>query len=487
MAQQHPVLLVILDGFGDAPSSSINAIQAAAMPHLSAWKRQYPHSLLEAAGQAVGLPDGYPGNSEVGHMTIGAGTIITQPLTLINKAIADGSFETNAVLTQALKRSAHADRTVHIIGLMSHAGVHSEMAHLNAYLDAASTAGVSDIVIHAILDGRDTPAKSAEVYLSELETLLTNYTQARLGTIQGRFYAMDRDGNWDRTCATFACLTEKTPIDKRSWRTCIADSYNQQITDEFIPPTRLSEHSAIADGDGIICIQFRPERMGQLIRCLSGNSPCHIPQVKPDYIITPVSYGPELATTVLFPSTYHEGGLKQRVSEAGKKIFAIAETEKYAHVTYFFSGGRREPFAGETQVLIPSIKARTYADYPCMSAPQITDRVLRSLHDDPADLYIINYANADMVGHSGNISATIKAVECLDTQLGRLYDQVVPRGGTLIITADHGKAEDMTTPAHTSNKVPFISISNNATNYRDMMPKKGLSEIASLVAALLSV
>jgi len=484
MAQQHPVLLVILDGFGDAPSSSTNAIQAAAMPHLSAWKRQYPHSLLEAAGQAVGLPDGYPGNSEVGHMTIGAGTIIPQPLTIINQAMHDKTIQTNPLLTAALDRSAHAGRTVHIIGLMSHAGVHSEMAHLNAYLDAAVAAGVSDIVIHAILDGRDTPAKSAEVYLSELETVLTTYPQARLGTIQGRFYAMDRDGNWDRTCASFACLTGNTPVDERSWRTCITDSYNQQITDEFIRPTRLIEDSAISDGDGVICIQFRPERMGQLIRCLFGHSPCHIPQVKPDYIITPVSYGPELDTTVLFPSTYHDGGLKQRVSEAGKKIFAIAETEKYAHVTYFFSGGTHEPFPGETQVLIPSIKTRTYADYPCMSAPQITDRVLRSLHDDPADLYIINYANADMVGHSGNMSATVKAVECLDTQLARLYDQVVPHGGALIITADHGKAEDMTTPAHTSNKVPFLLISNNAHHYKDMMPKKGLSEIAHLVEKL---
>jgi len=498
MGIRRPFVLVILDGFGYADKKKYNAVTHANIPHITQWLKKYPHAFLKASGPAVGLPAGYIGNSEVGHLTIGAGRIIEQPLTLINKALENGSFFSNPVLREKLTQLAgnsaknnmgdsardtgNKSHALHIMGLLSDAGVHSHEKHLYGYIKAALECGVQNIVIHAFLDGRDVAPRSAEIYLNRLENYLgvlrAEHGSAHiiLGSVMGRFYALDRDNNWDRTCCAYQALTnnsqsENNKAQSRKWQDVLAQQYARSVTDEYIEPTRLDPAGVIKPGDGVIFFNFRPDRARQLTRAFI-NPECAGPKLS--FFITPVSYFYNTShnpnpITVLFPQEPIPNTLKEVISHAGLKIFSIAETEKYAHVTYFLGGYHEAPFPGETQQIVPSLHVPSYAQSPTMSAQEITQTVLASLTTDPRDFYVINYANADMVGHSGDFQATVKAVACLDVQLAKLYTEIVEKkNGVLWITADHGKAEDMfdektgqPRTAHTANLVPFIEISRS--------------------------
>ncbi len=477
MKKIHPAALIILDGFGYRAEKKYNAIAHAYMPHFNAWWQKYPHALLRASGSAVGLPDNMIGNSEVGHLTIGAGRVIDQPMKIWLEAIADHSFAHNHVLTTQLERLHSVGGALHIIGLLSDAGIHAHEKEIYAVIDAAIKAGIKKIVVHPILDGRDVPPQSAHEYLMHLMQLIRQYNHGRIiiGSLHGRFYAMDRDNNWDRIEKSYRVLTESFdrlrmtgPGPFFSWEKVLERNYAHNITDEFIPPTQLDSSAIVHNGDGIIFCNVRPDRARELAECFVQNEFAHF-VIKPlnlTFFITPVSYDIHLATIPLFPRPVIGNTLKDILAAHHKTIFSIAETEKYAHVTYFFRGEKEEPVVTETRKLIHSMDLQSYAARPEMRASEITQAVIASLQSSPADFYLINYANADMVGHSGNFGATIKAVEFLDTQLGILYEEIVEKmNGTLYITADHGKAEDMfdevtkqPRTAHTSNPVPFLMI-----------------------------
>ncbi|HLJ30944.1 MAG TPA: 2,3-bisphosphoglycerate-independent phosphoglycerate mutase [Candidatus Babeliales bacterium] len=492
MKNIHPVALIILDGFGYSPEKKYNAIAQAQMPYFNQWWHEYPHAVLKAAGTAVGLHDNMIGNSEVGHVTIGAGRIIEQPMKQWLDAIDNGSFEKNVVLQSNFEKLKDVGGTLHIIGLLSDAGVHGHEKQIYASIAAAVDAGIKKIVVHPILDGRDVAPRSAYGYIEKLSQYIKQYNNSDkphviIGSLQGRFYAMDRDHNWDRVEKSYRMLTESHQ-DHESWEKVLEHNYMQGITDEFIPPTQLDASAEIGNGDGILFCNVRPDRARELtaafVRPIEGFV------VKPlnlTFFMTPVSYDDHLDTTILFPRELIGNTLKDVLAAHHKTIFAVAETEKYAHVTYFFRGENEQPVATEKRVLIPSMVVHDYSEHSCMSAENITHAVINSLRTNPADFYLINYANADMVGHSGNFDATVQAVECLDKQLKELYAVVVEKmNGTLCITADHGKAEDMydevlkqPRTAHTSNPVPFLMIKNGVKN--DVLPLTQLSDIAPFI------
>ncbi|MGE0206930.1 MAG: 2,3-bisphosphoglycerate-independent phosphoglycerate mutase [Candidatus Babeliales bacterium] len=488
--KKKSTVLVILDGFGYSKKKKYNAIFHARMPHLDAWLKKYPHTLLQASGTAVGLPKGYIGNSEVGHMTIGAGRIITQDITRVLKAIDDGSFFTNKTLVSLLKKLAHKkNKALHIMGLLSDGGVHAHQKIAYALITLAKQMGIKKVYIHAFLDGRDVAPQSAAIYLKKLDTVCKKLKIGTLGSITGRFYAMDRDKHWKRTQQAYDCLTEKQPTTFSSWQDALNYYYKKDITDEFIPPTQLDNTSIIKPGDGVIFFNIRPDRARQLTEAFTEKKFNHFPVKKLNltWFATMTDYDKNLKATVIFKPLSIKNTLKDILEKHHKTMFSIAETEKYAHVTYFFNGGSEKKLKDEKRVLIPSIPARNYVNHPCMSAPQITKAVLISLKKDPCDFYLINYANADMVGHSGNFKATVKAVECLDYQLAQLYHEVVEKcGGTLYITADHGNAEEMfdektgqPKTAHTNNPVIFLMIEKGVKKKK--LSLKKLSDIAPFI------
>lgn len=488
----NPSALIVLDGFGYNPDGENNAIAQAKTPFLDFCLQRYPHTVLECSGSAVGLLPEQAGNSQVGHLTIGAGRIIEQPVVQLHKSIEDGSFFNNPILINNLKQLAQRNKTLHVMGLLSDAGVHSHEYHLYAFLKAAIQIGVKQIIVHAFTDGRDTPPQSAAIYFKRLDDFMKKHSTVRLGTIMGRFYAMDRDNNWDRTQAAYDALTMPMEIQFDSWYDLLNYYYEQKITDEFIPPTQLKSNALMQSGDGIIFFNFRPDRARQLAAAFTQRNFDKFPLQKIDlvFFITAADYeDPALQITPLIKKQHINNTLKEILSAAGKTIFAIAETEKYAHVTYFFNGMKEEPVPGEERIMIPTIRAKNYIDHPCMSAPQITQAIITSLEQNPKDFYVINYANADMVGHSGNLAATIKAVECLDEQLQRLYDEImVKRNGTLYITGDHGNAEQMQDlltgqlkTAHTKNPVYFIMVRKDLENQKIALPLKSLKNVARFI------
>lgn len=498
----HPVALVILDGFGYSKEKKYNAIAQAQMPYFNQWWQQYPHAIIKAAGEAVGLPKGMSGNSEVGHLTLGAGRIIPQPMKLWFDAIEDGSFEQNEQLISGFKTLLDVGGVLHIMGLLSDAGVHAHEQQIYASIKAAIHAGIKKIVVHPFLDGRDVAPRSAHIYLERLTQHIKEYNDGSsehvvIGSIHGRFYAMDRDNNWDRIEKSYRVLTEGQSEPYLLWEKVLERNYMHNITDEFIPPTQLNAAGQIQNGDGILFCNVRPDRARELTAAFVAPSSVHPELVegfttKPlnlTFFMTPVAYDVHLPTTVLFERLPIHNTLKDILAAHNKTIFAIAETEKYAHVTYFFRGENEEPVATETRVMIPSIVAQNYIHYPCMSAQKITDAVIASLRDDAKDFYLINYANADMVGHSGDFDATVQAVECLDVQLKALYDVIVQQmGGTLYITADHGKAEEMynestgqSQTAHTANPVPFLMVSQECKNSDIILRITQLSEVAPFI------
>jgi 2,3-bisphosphoglycerate-independent phosphoglycerate mutase len=491
-----PVALIILDGFGYSTEKKYNAIAHAHMPNFNTWWHQYPHAIIKAAGQAVGLPDNWIGNSEVGHLTIGAGRIIQQPMKIWMDSIEDGSFAYNTTMLDGFKRLVDAGGTLHILGLLSDAGVHAHEKQIYASISAAVNAGIKKIVIHPFLDGRDVAPRSAYIYLENLSHYIAqynNHTNNRviIGSIHGRFYAMDRDHNWERIEKSYRVLTEKQDGPYETWQKVLEYYYAQNITDEFIPPTLLKPEAQMHNGDGILFCNVRPDRARELTHCfMSYYAPPFI--LKPlnlTFFMTPVVYDGHFSTIVLFPRKPVLHTLKDVLAEHKKTIFTIAETEKYAHVTYFFRGENEEPVATETRVMINSIPAQNYINNPGMLAHEITQAVLKALDSNKYDFYLINYANADMVGHSGDFDATVKAVEYLDVQLKLLYDTLVQKmDGTLYITADHGKAEQMYNietgqpqTAHTNNPVPFLMIKKEYENSDVSLGIKELSDIAPFI------
>ncbi len=496
--QHGPHVLVILDGFGYRHAHDHNAIYEGHPEHFLRWLTQYPNTTLKASGVHVGLLPHMIGNSEVGHLTIGSGRIIQQPVSVISNQIHDGSFFHNPLLVDHFKKIARSKKRLHIMGLLSDAGVHSHIDHLLALITLAKMQGITSVVIHPFLDGRDVPPQSAAQYLTILEDKLKELKNGSIGTLHGRFYAMDRDNHWDRTEKSYKMLTTPFRAHYSTWQQALTASYNQNVTDEFFVPVTLHHTAFIQPGDALVFFNFRADRARQLTRSLVEKNfphftthPLHL-----SWLLTFTRYHSDFPADVLLQKTIVTHTLFDMLEAAQKHIFTIAETEKYAHVTYFFNGGREIIHQNETRILIPSKRHyATYALIPEMSAPEITNAVLHSLKENHHDFYLINYANADMVGHSGDFLATCKAVKCLDTQLEKLYERVVTQlNGTLYITADHGKAEEMydtqynqPRTAHTANKVPFLYINRKESGNLGSLNLEELSDIAPFILTRLGL
>ena len=471
-------MLVIIDGWGYRTDPFGNAIAAARKPNWGALWDRWPHTTLAAAGEPVGLPAGQQGNSEVGHLNIGAGRIVYQDLTRINLAIEDGSFQRNPVLLAAMTaaRDGHA---LHLLGLVSPGGVHSSSAHLTALLEMARRVGVTRAFIHAFTDGRDEPPMSAAGYAKDMVGVLGRIGTGRIASISGRYYAMDRDKRWDRTERAYRTVVEGIGPTAADPVAFITQSYARGITDEFLEPTRIVAPDSdppppIADGDSVIFFNFRPDRARQLSHAIVDHrwdhfSRAHRPRLA--HFVTFTEYEKDLPAEVAFPDEPLPGVLAEVIADAGWAQFHTAETEKYAHVTYFLNGGREAPFPGEDRLLVPSPKIATYDLQPEMSAKPVTDVLLDRLVSGRYRFLVVNFANPDMVGHTGVFPATVTAVEVVDTMLGRISDAVLGGGGILAISADHGNAEmkvdaasGAPLTAHTTSPVPLIVAGADGVN-----------------------
>jgi len=460
-----PVVLAILDGWGYRHEAEYNAIRAAETPVMDALWHAYPHTLIEASGAAVGLPDDQMGNSEVGHLTIGSGRIIRQELVRIGQAVRSGSIAANPSLN-ALADTLLADGgTLHLTGLCSDGGVHSHVDHLGGLLRWAAARGLTDVCIHVVTDGRDTAPNGAPAFLETIQHQITEAGVGRIATLCGRYWAMDRDNRWDRTEKAYRLLTEESPHSRSTPAQILEASYTAGITDEFLEPVRLSA-GLIRPGDGLVCFNFRPDRVRQLIRALVVDdfSGFERQRIQPLHVVTFTQYERGLPVAVAFPPESLDGLLGQVVSDHGLRQFRTAETEKYPHVTYFMNGGIEQAFPGEDRHLVPSPRVATYDQAPAMSAEKLTDSCIAAIQKGIYSLVVINYANPDMVGHTGLMEATTEAVTTVDHCVGRLVEATNRMGGTLLITADHGNAEVMQGgdgrpwTAHTTNPVPVILV-----------------------------
>lgn len=460
--------LIVLDGWGYAPPGPGNAIYLAKTPVFDRLWGQYPHALLAASGEAVGLPSGVMGNSEVGHLTLGSGRIIYQDLCRISRAIADGSFFENPALVGVMERAKANNRSLHLLGLLSDAGVHSTMEHLKALVVMAKQRGVPRVYIHAFTDGRDTSPTSGEGYVRELEEFLDTVGVGKVATVSGRYYAMDRDKRWERVKLTYDALVYGQGLREPSAGEAVRKSYERGETDEFILPTVVCEdpESRIQDGDGVIFFNFRPDRARELSAALTQGDFAHFargdrpPRV--DFVGL-TEYDPELGLAVAFPKEEPRKVLAEVISDAGLTQLHIAETEKYAHVTFFFNGGREDPFPGELRKLVPSPRdVGTYDQKPEMSAYGVAEAFVDMMSREKVDFVVLNFANPDMVGHTGNLEATIQAIEHVDRCLGIVLDALDRLGAHVIVTGDHGNAEVMLEPdgspntAHTTSPVPVV-------------------------------
>ncbi len=470
-----PVLLLICDGWGHAPPSETNAISRARTPIYDRWLAEYPWTLLEASGEAVGLPAGVMGNSEVGHLTLGAGRMVPQDLLRIDLALRDESFFTNPALTAALQQARRKGATLHLMGLVSDGGVHSHARHLEGLLELTSRAGVPRVRVHVFTDGRDTPPQSALGYLARLEAALAKWG-GRIATVSGRYYAMDRDKRWDRVARAYQALVFSAGLRAGSAAEAVETAYARGETDEFVQPTVVVENDQpvgpIRDGDTVVFFNFRADRARQITRALTEAAFADFPRPAPPrlHFLCFTEYKDDFGLPVAFPPQPLTHILADVWGRAGVANLRLAETEKYAHVTYFFNGGVEEPFPGEERVLVPSWKGATYDLHPEMSAAQITEEAVRALRDGRFGAHVVNFANADMVGHTGKLPETIQAVETLDRCFGILEAACKDAGVTLLMTSDHGNAEQMVDPvtgaphtAHTTNPVPFILCAKKGT------------------------
>jgi 2,3-bisphosphoglycerate-independent phosphoglycerate mutase len=488
----EPVFLLICDGWGHAPPSTGNAISLARTPIYDRWLADFPWTLLEASGEAVGLPEGVMGNSEVGHLTLGAGRMVPQDLLRIDLALRDGSFFQNAALKRAAEHAKRRGSTLHLMGLVSDGGVHSHQRHLEGLIELARRTGIERLRVHAFTDGRDTPPRSALEFLAPLEKNLAR-AGGRIATVSGRYYAMDRDRRWDRVARAYAALVFSSGLQAESAREAVEAAYGRDENDEFIQPTVILENGEpvgpIGDGDAVIFFNFRADRARQITRALTDPDFAEFPRPKPPrtHFVCFSEYKREFALPVAFPPRDLVHILADVWAEHGVGNLRLAETEKYAHVTYFFNGGVEEPRTGEERILVPSWKGATYDLHPEMSAPQITEEAVRALREARFPAFVVNFANADMVGHTGKLPETVSAIETLDRCFGILEAACREAGARLVMTADHGNAEQMIDPvtgqphtAHTTNPVPLILCERG----RELRAAGTLADVAATVLGL---
>lgn len=470
-----PVILVILDGFGRGPENAANAIFKAQKPNFDFIEKNFFMTNLQASGIAVGLPWGEEGNSEVGHLNLGAGRIIYQYLPRIMFAIRDGSFFKNPELLEAAEHIKKNNSALHIIGLIGEGNVHSYIDHLYAVLDFAKNENVKEVFIHAFTDGRDSPPKDALTFFEKLQNKISeNYPFAKIASLIGRHYALDRDNNWERTEMAYRLLTENKGEIFSDVKSAIGSDYDKNITDEFIEP-KVVNKTEIKDGDAVLFLDFREDSARQLTRTFVEDNFNNFPRKKINdlYFVTMTRYEKNLPIHVLFEPLKIENTLAEVISKANKTQIHIAETEKYAHVTYFFNGLVEPAFPKEIRELIPSEKDHNFAKRPEMDASKITDKIIDSLNSG-YDLIVVNYANSDMVGHTGDFDATVKAIEILDSEMGKIIAEVLKNGAALVITSDHGNADEMINlltgapqTEHTGNPVPFYFIAKNLKQEKD--------------------
>ena len=519
MSRPKPLVLIILDGWGYSPKVEANAIALARKPVYDRFLREYPNTLIHTSGPFVGLPEGQMGNSEVGHLNIGAGRIVHMDITRIDLMIQNGDFFSDPTLVAAMKHARTGGRRLHLFGLVSDGGVHSQQAHLYAILKMAKQQGVDRVFVHAFMDGRDTLPTNGAGYLEALQQKMREYNFGKIATVNGRYYAMDRDRRWERIAKAYNGMAfgeaeggkYVDPVQG------VKDSYNKNVTDEFIVPFVCVDNkgeplATIRDKDSCICFNYRADRVRQITRALTRNSGLNaqggrdlpgaddldntiprdsVPQNL--HYVCMTQYDKNFTLPVVIPPESMANILANVMGQSNLRNLRVAETEKYAHVTYFFNGGVEQPFPGEDRQLVQSPKVATYDLKPEMSAAGIAQVVVKAVEDGTFDVMIVNFANADMVGHSGKLEPTIKAVETVDGCLGEIERAVKARGGAMLITADHGNAEMMIDPAtggphtaHTTNPVPFIVISENAKQFT-LRPNGSLRDISPTILGMLNL
>ena len=472
-----PVLLIILDGFGCRQADAFNAITCASKPHWDAYWKTCPHTKIQASEAAVGLPAGQMGNSEVGHLNIGAGRVVYQEFTRIDRSIANGHFQANLALLDVIQQVKQQDTALHIFGLLSDGGVHSHENHIHALLEMAVQAGLKRVYLHAFLDGRDTPPKSAEAYLRNLEDKIASVGGGRIASIVGRYYAMDRDRRWPRVKVAYDLLTlGKAEFTAPDAVTGLARAYERGETDEFVKTTAIvsagEEAIRMHDGDAIVFMNFRSDRARQMTRAFTAPDFAEFEQEyrpKLSRYVTLTSYSVEFDVPVAFPPERVRNGFGEYIANLGLRQLRIAETEKYPHVTYFFNGGEETVYPGEDRIMVKSPQVATYDLMPEMSAYEVTEKLVEAIQSRKYDAIICNFANCDMVGHTGVLEAAVKAVEAVDVCLGKVVEAMKAIGGEVLITADHGNAETMLDTvthqphtAHTINLVPLIYVGRPA-------------------------
>ena len=475
---KKPVMLCILDGFGWVPDQTYgNAIVAAKKPNLDRLFAQYPHTTIGASGMDVGLPDGQMGNSEVGHTNIGAGRIVYQQLTLITKSIRDGSMRKNEVLVRSMKAAIDAGKAIHFMGLTGNGGVHSHIDHLFGLLDMAKDLGAKEIYVHCIMDGRDTDPHSGKEFLGEIQKKLSQLGVGKIATVVGRYYAMDRDNRWDRVEKAYAAFVYGEGDKFADPIAAIQASYDKDVTDEFVLPCITCEGGRVQAGDTIVFTNFRPDRAREITRAFADDAftgfERKLGRIPVQYVCMAQYDATMPNVEVAYPPVPLTNVLGEYVAAHGKTQLRIAETEKYAHVTFFFNGGREAPFEGEDRCVIPSPKVATYDLQPEMSAYLVADECKKRIESGKYDMIILNFANCDMVGHTGIFDAAVKAVEAVDKAAGEVIDAVVAAGGAVLLTADHGNADKMYEPdgepftAHTTNPVPLLAINCGDVKLRE--------------------
>ncbi len=489
-------MLMILDGFGDNANKDGNAIKLAKTPNIDELMKKYANTDIYTSGLNVGLPEGQMGNSEVGHTNIGAGRIVYQELTRITKSIEDGDFFTNSEFVSAIENCKKNNSKLHILGLLSDGGVHSHNRHLYGLLEMAKRRDFEDVYVHCFLDGRDTPPASAEGYLIELQDKMKEKEIGKIASISGRFYSMDRDKRWQRVQKSYEAIVNGNGLKAGSVIKAIEDSYQKEVFDEFVEPTVICNGdepiATIGKNDSVIFFNFRPDRAREITRALVDKNFNEF-ETKKDldlYFVCFTNYDETMPNVhIAFNKEQLKNTFGEYISEKGYTQLRIAETEKYAHVTFFFNGGEEKLFNGEDRILVPSPKVETYDQKPEMSAYEVTDKVIDAINKDKYDCIILNYANTDMVGHTGNLEAAIKAVEAVDECVGKVVKLVESKKGNLLITADHGNAEQMIDyktgephTAHTTNPVPLILVTSN-----EKLKLKSGGKLADLAPTMLDL
>ena len=490
---KKPLMLMVLDGWGYNPNSTEkNAIAEAKPENFERLFNKYPHTLVQASGEAVGLPDGQMGNSEVGHLNLGAGRVVYQPLVEISKEVRDGEFFSKEKVVEAFNYAKENNKSIHFLGLLSTGGVHSHINHLFGLLEMAKRTGLTKVYVHAFMDGRDTAPTSGMKYLKELEAKIKELGVGEIASISGRYFAMDRDNNWERTKKAYDAIVGTDEVTIKTPEQVIEDSYAEKITDEFIQPVILAKNGAISKGDVVINFNYRPDRARQITRALVDKD---FVGFERNYLDVKYYCMRQYASTIDAEVIYEDKELVNTLGEViaanGLSQLRTAETEKYAHVTFFFNGGKEAEFEGEGRKLIASPKVATYDLQPEMSAPELTKAVLEALNEDKYDVIIMNFANPDMVGHTGVFDAAVKAIKAVDNGLGQIANKILELDGTLLVTADHGNAEKMVDPetnepftAHTTYEVPLIYISNN---FKGELNKGKLADIAPTMLDILNI